>query len=41
MSKPLTTRLQETLPDLIPCQQTAYVKKTDSLDRALNLYQIY
>ena len=26
MSKALTTRLKETLPDLISCQQTAYVK---------------
>ena len=26
MSKTLATRLKETLPDLISCQQTAYVK---------------
>ena len=26
MSKALATRLKETLPDLISCQQTAYVK---------------
>ena len=28
MSKALATRLKETLPDLISCQQTAYVKNS-------------
>ena len=40
MSKALATRLKETLPDLMSCQQIAYVKK-GSLKREADLYQIY
>ena len=40
MSKALATKLKETLPGLISCQQTTYLK-IDLLEREADLYQIY